>query len=212
MNLFHVYFCDMNTDKKTRNYSMARRARMASESTEMIIHAVGELWKSGSLNEITLEAVAERSGVTVRTILRKFGSREGLLEASIQQEAARIGNERGEAPMGDLEGIVDSLLRSYEEMGEAGIRTIYAEPDLEIARVIGERGRQTHREWCIRVFEPYLPAPDAEAYEIRLAAFISVTEIYLWKLLRKDLGFTPDKTKKVFIEMLEGLVMKVRNE
>ncbi len=84
------------------------------------IQAVGELWKSISLNDITLKAVAEKSGYTVRTILRKFGSREGLSDASMKYDAANIQKKQGKAP---VEIWISSSKPSFA-FPWAGIRTI----------------------------------------------------------------------------------------
>lgn len=201
----------MKTNNSSRSYSMTQRAKRAAETAEKIISSTFQLWKDNPLNEITLEKVAESSGVTIRTILRKFGSREGLIQACLEHDASEIIEERALAPAGELDGIMEALLSSYEKMGEAGIRTIYMENELKEARDIGEKGRKVHREWCARVFAPFLPDPVHQDYEIKLTAFITATEIYLWKLLRKDLGYDQDKTFRVFKMLVEGLVKNFNN-
>lgn len=198
----------MKTNNRTRSYNMDRRSRSAAETGERIVQAVLQLWKEVHIHDITLESVAKKSGVSIRTILRKFDTREGLLQACIEQNAAGVIEERIHAPSGDIKAIVHALLSNYEKMGEAGIRTIYLENEVKEAREIGRKGREVHREWCARVFAPFLPDPVHEEYEIRLGAFISATEIYLWKLLRKDLGYSYDETYRVFMMLLEGLVLK----
>jgi AcrR family transcriptional regulator len=202
----------MKTDKKIRNYNNKRRALGAAETTGKIIRAFGELWKDNPVHEITLENIAEKSGVTIRTILRKFGSRDGLIQACLDHDVHFIIEERRKAPVGDIDGITRALLSNYEEMGEAGIRTIYMENEFKEARDIGIKGRKEHRKWCAEVFAPYLPDPGQDDYEIKLTAFITSTEIYLWKLLRKDLGYDQEKTFQVFKMLLEGLVLKFNQQ
>jgi hypothetical protein len=93
-------------------------------------------------------------------------------------------------------------------MGDAAIRTINLEPELEIARKIGAKGRALHRDWCIQMFTPYLPDKQSDDYEIQLNSFIAATEIYLWKLLRKDLMLSKEKTFSIFKNLIEGLINK----
>lgn len=208
MKIIDVYICDMNTNNQTRSYSMVQRARSAAKTKENIILSTLQLWKEMSINVITLEKIAEKSGVTIRTILRKFNSRDGLIQACLEHDASTIIEERTSAPVGNIDGILHALLSNYEKMGEAGIRTIYLENELKEARDIGEKGRKVHREWCAHVFAPFLPEPEHQEYEIRLTAFLTSTEIYLWKLLRKDLGYDAERTFQVFKMLVEGLVEK----
>lgn len=194
----------MKSQKQT--YDNSNRQKKAEETKLEIIKALGNLWGQHSIIDITLEMVAEEAGVTTRTILRKFGSREGLMEASLAFDPAGISANRNEARVGDVDHILQTLLDNYEKIGEAALRTIFLESELEIARKIGARGRFIHKQWCERVFEPFLPDKDTAAYEIQLASFIATTEIYLWKLLRKDLKFSRKKTFSVFKNMVEGVI------
>ncbi len=89
MNQFRVYICDMNI-QGSRKYEMKARSASAAQTEAKILKAAGELWMKYPLHEITLERIAEKAETTVRTILRKFGSREGVFEAAIGQDVAGI--------------------------------------------------------------------------------------------------------------------------
>jgi len=195
----------MNSDKPTRPYSMGKRAKQAAQTDQAILKAVAKLWLTTPLPEITLEKVADNAGVTVRTILRKFGSKEELFAASIEQDAGKFEEDRRRATPGDLEDILKILLEEYELMGDAVIRTIYVEDQFEVAQQILNRGRQYHREWCREMFAPYLLTQSSVDYETSLTSFVTATEIYLWKLLRKDLGKSKEETYQVFHRLLYSL-------
>jgi len=194
----------MKIEKRT--YNNAKRAEGASNSKSQIMAAVGKLWTTHSLTDITLDLVAKEAGVTTRTIMRKFGSKEKLFEESLAHDAASTSSDRNQATVGDIDSILNTLLANYEAMGDAALRTIYLEPEMEIARMIGEEGRKQHREWCANMFAPFLPDQNNPQYEILLTAFIASTEIYLWKLLRKDMNKSKEETAEVFRRMLNGLV------
>ena len=81
---------------------MGVRAKAAEMTSEEIIRVLGELWMKYSLHEITLQMVAQNTGVTVMTILRKFGSKEGLFEAAINADTAGIEDVRKEAQAGNI--------------------------------------------------------------------------------------------------------------
>jgi AcrR family transcriptional regulator len=196
----------MNTSSSTRPYRMVARAKAAARTADAILAATIDLWRERALDEITLEAIAERSGVSVRTVIRRFGSRDGVIAACIEADTAGIQVERNQAAAGDMEGALEVLLGHYERDGAAVLRTLALEEKLEVARTIAETGRAEHRAWCARVFGPHLPAPDDPAYGPRMDAFVAATDLYLWRLLRLDLGRTFDQTREVFRCLVGALV------
>ncbi|MBK7407950.1 MAG: TetR/AcrR family transcriptional regulator [Saprospirales bacterium] len=195
-----------STQPPKRTYHMTTRADLVAQNEQNILDAMVSLWLELPIHEITLDLVAEKAGVTVRTVLRKYGSKEGLIEASIEKDPVDLQRTREEARPGDAPAILRALLAEYEVMGPAIIRTIAVEEQFPAAAKILEKGRLEHRKWCARVFEPYLPDPGAVGYERKLTAFITATEIYLWKLLRKDMGKSFEETLQVFRLLIEGII------
>ena len=200
----------MKTIEKKRTYHMSERAEQVARNDRRILNAMADLWLEVPLPELTLEKVAQKSGVTVRTILRKFGSREGLLKACIENDGERFTKKRMEVTPGDLPGILDALLDEYERMGDALIRTLTVEYNFPSTKELLRKARSIHREWCAYVFGPYLPPNLSDHYETVLSAFIAATEFYLWKLLRRDLGKSPEQCRQIFLFTLEGLASKSR--
>lgn len=196
----------MKSEKAARPYNMKTRAKAAARTEQRILDATVALWRQLPIHEITLEAVAGRAGVNVRTVLRKFGSKEGLYEACIEQDAAKMMAKRDQATAGDVPAALRILLEDYETYGDANIRTLAVEEELVVARRILEAGRRYHRQWCSRVFAPWLPEPAATTYEPRLLAFIAATDVYLWKLLRRDLKCSMDETRETMQQLVDGLI------
>lgn len=205
MKYIHVYICDMKTIEKKRSYHMSARADQVARNDKKIMDAVAELWLELPMPELTLEKVAARSGVTVRTILRKYGSKEGLIKSLIENDGGRFTSNRMQVTPGNLPDILDALLEEYELMGDAIIRTLTVEYEFPSTAVILEKARSIHREWCEFVFSPFLPDQSSDQYEIVLSSFIVATEFYLWKLMRKDLGKSPEQTRQIFLYTLKCL-------
>lgn len=210
IKLFHVYIGDMNKET-VRPYRMHKRARQTAQTAEAILQATIALWQERSLREITLEAIAERAGVTTRTVIRRFGSKEGVFDACVESDTAGIFQARDQAPVGDIEQALHILLANYEAHGDALIRTLAIEEELPAARKILERGRQYHRTWCQHVFAPYLPDPADTGYEDSLRSFLAATEFYLWKLLRRDLHCTLPETTETFIRLARGAAQQTQH-
>jgi AcrR family transcriptional regulator len=196
----------MKRKPATRIYRMRARADAAEQTGRAILGAASALWREQALDEVTLQEIAERAGVTVQTVIRRFGSKEGVFDAAIAADATGIEAERDVASEGDVDGALDVLLGHYERDGDAVLRTLALEGRLAAADAIVARGRKAHRQWCARVFAPYLPARGAAGYAARLDAFVAATDIYLWKLLRRDLGRSVGRTRQVIRTLLQGLM------
>jgi AcrR family transcriptional regulator len=185
---------------------MRARAEAAAQTGRAILAAASALWRERALDEVTLQEIAECAGVSVQTVIRRFGSKEGVIEACIETDAAGVRAERDSATVGDVDAALDVLLGHYEHDGDAVLRTLALEEKLAAARAIVTAGRAEHRQWCARVFAPFLPAPETDAYPGRLDAFVVATDVYVWKLLRRDLGYSADRTRGVVGALLNGLI------
>jgi AcrR family transcriptional regulator len=184
---------------------MTSRAESAQRTATAILMAAVDLWRERPLDAITLDAVAERAGTTVQTVIRHFGSKDGVFAACIERDPAGIRAGRDRAPAGNVEAAIDALLEHYERDGVAIMRTIALHDRLDAAAAVAEAGRREHRVWCARVFEPYLSPAASDGREARLDAFVAATDLYLWQLLRIDLGRSLSDTRNVMLTLLAGL-------
>ncbi len=204
MNQFRVYIFDMNI-QGSRKYEMKARSESAAQTEANIVKAAGELWLKYPLHEITLERIAEKAETTVRTILRKFGSREGVFEAAIGQDVAGIEAIKDAAKVGDIRLAVDLLMQEYETTGEAAVRTLALEHTLPIIAEVLQHARKIHTAWCARVFAPYLPAESDPHYRLLLGMYYASTDVNQWKLLRKDLGYSLEETQEILFQRLNAI-------
>lgn len=189
-----------------RQYRMQARARSTEATREAILDAVETAFEELFYDEITLEAIAERSGVSVQTILRHFGSKEGLFVASIMHVGNKMGADRGLVPVGNVKKIVDDLVDHYEKYGNRVLR-IVAQEEREITlHQFAEIGRVFHAQWCEEAFAPGLKKLRGAKRERRLTQFITCTDIYTWKLLRRDRGLNLRETKLAMRELIEPLM------
>lgn len=185
---------------------MVARAEAAERTGEAILEAAAALWREQALDAITLDAIAERAGVSVRTVIRRFGSKDGVVAACIRSDGAGVDAERNRAPPGDVGAALEVLLDHYERDGDAVLRTLALEETLPAAKAVIEAGRASHRAWCARVFADHLPPPGAKARRARLDAFVAATDVYPWKLLRRDLGRSLPATRRAVRHLVEGLI------
>jgi AcrR family transcriptional regulator len=170
---------------KSRRYTMKSREAAMRETHRRILQAGADLlWEKAS-PDITLDDVAERSGVTVQTILRHFDTREGLISA-IEIFLQREVLEERRAPAGDVEGAVKAIFDHYELRGDGVLRLLGQEYWNERIRAGMDAGRLIHREWVEQVFAPYLEACAPDDREQFIDLLVVATDVYTWKLLRRD--------------------------
>ena len=168
-----------------RTYDNTKRARRAAETAAQIVTATEQLLASERLSDVSLQAIAERAGVTVQTVLRHMGSRAGCFEAARDRIAARVENQRGTTPVGDVDAAIADLVAHYEAEGRLVLNLLAQEETGEaLSRAAVAEGRAYHRAWVERCLAPRRSRPDVPL----LDALVAATDIYVWKLLRLDLG------------------------
>jgi AcrR family transcriptional regulator len=204
--------------ERQRPYKQVARAQAQKRTRETLLQAAAEEVERDGWTQASLESVAERAGVTKQTALRHFGSKEGLLDAVIRRTSSIVVKERAEAPVGDIPGAVANLMRHYERYGEmvtrllpyrdAVVRVLPEEHRPSLVQRAVDRGHEVHEEWVLRTFEPQLANldVDARARERRLAQLVAVCDVYMWKILRRDLGLSLTRTEAALVELIERLV------
>lgn len=192
----------MKLSGESRTYRMSARADAVAATRDRIIDAAVDLFRGQPSTEIRLEEVAGQAGVTVQTVLRRFGSKDGLFEAASERETGRVASERSEAVPGDLAGAVANLVEHYEKDGDLALRMLAEEDRAPGIKAAVQGGRDLHRAWCERVFGPFLASLTAEARCRRLAQFVAVCDVYTWMLLRRQAGLSRAQTLQALTELL----------
>jgi AcrR family transcriptional regulator len=195
-----------NPEPSKRRYRMTKRAEAASATRERILEAAAAIFWERPLIDISLEAVALRAGVSLPTVIRHFGDKGGLFAAAVEREYERVRGQRDEAPAGDARTAVMILVDHYEELGDAVLRLLAAESHTPGLREIADLGRAYHAAWCERVFAPALAGLDGEARARRIAELIAITDVLMWKLLRRDRGLSRAQTELALCELIEPLM------
>ena len=193
-------------DEPRRPYRMGTRAQAAAATGERILDAAAETFWEMPTDRVSLEEVARRAGVSVQTVIRRFGGREGLMAAAGAREAERVRVQREGAPAGDVDAAVRILVRHYEQMGEAVLRLLAEEGRSPALAEIADAGRAVHREWCARVFAPALTGQTGAARQRRLAQLTAVCDVHTWKLLRLDAGLSRRQTEIAMAELLNPMM------
>ncbi len=184
---------------------MRARADAAAETGRSIVSAMQELFAEQPYDRIMVDAVATRAGVTVQTVLRRFGSKEGLFIAAAQEGRAQILEQRGVAPVGNHPAAVTNLFDHYERWGRVALRLLEQEERFPQIAEIAREGRRIHAEWVERVFGPELARLRGRARARRHTQLIALTDVYVWKLLRRDRAVPRADAEEIVLGMIDAL-------
>ncbi len=190
-----------------RPYRKVAREQSQQRTHDTLLDAADEEISAGRWAKSSLEAMAAKAGVTKQTVLRHFGSKDGLLEAAIRRTSEIVRRERAQAPVGDVPGAVRNLMVHYERWGDMVMRVLAEEHRIPLVRKMTDRGREVHREWVARTFEPQLAQLDERMRRRRMAQLVAVCDVYVWKLLRQDMQLSVPDTEIALIELIEGLLV-----
>ena len=197
-------------ERAKRPYRMQARAEATAATQARILDAAEATFDELPLSEITLAAIAERAGVSVQTVLRHFGSRDGLLMASLVHSSGKMAGDRDVEPNGDVEEIVGVLVDHYEKFGDRILCWLSQEDAVPTLRLLTDVGRAYHLDWCEKAFAPALKGLRGKQRKRRAFQLAALTDIYVWRILRRDRGLSPTETKLAMREMIEPLAERPR--
>lgn len=193
----------MKRTPTTHQYRQTARAESAAATGRRIVEAflkqIGEQW----YDEITLDRVAEEAGVTVQTVVRRFGGKAGLLGEAIQELVRRAGKRRA-TPPGDLVQLVRNLIDDYEMTGDMIIRLLAVEGRHTLLHEHLTHARNRHRDWIAKAFADELELLEGTSRQAAIDSLIIATDVYTWKLLRRDMRRSRAKTETTVTEMIRS--------
>ena len=193
--------------KPARSYRMTARAVAAEQTGERIMDVMLVRFADLPYDRIRLEDVASDAEVTVQTVIRRFGTKHGLLAATVEREPTRLAADRA-AALGETPQVtLLSLVRYYENHG-ALILKLYAEAgQAPGVPELAARARRYHVDWCRAAFgESLAHSEDDLIRERRLAQVVAVCDATTWRILRFDGHLSREQTEQALLELLLPLL------
>jgi len=191
--------------KPTRTYDMTTRGEGAASTRDRIVRAGADLLREQRFEDITLATIARTAGVSHQTVLNHFGTKEGVASAAADVIMKETEDVRASVVPGDLRGAVRIVVDQYEHSGDSNVRwAMSAERLGSLASRIDE-ARAYHQRWLARVFEGDLPRKES-ARRRAVNALHAATDVYTWKLLRRDLGLSRRETENTMADLVAGVL------
>ena len=195
----------MKSKTDCRAYHQGARAEAAEATGRRIVEAFLARVRKQWFEEITLDQVAEDAGVTVQTVVRRFGGKPGLLAEGMKVMGAQINARRAAAP-DDVDALVENLVADYERTGETVIRLLASEARHPELKEFLDFGRSEHRRWTAEAFAKRLSQLDAAKGKETLDALVVAGDVYTWNLLRCDMGRSVSATRRTMKFLFRSII------
>lgn len=186
-------------------YTMRARADGVAATRERIARVMLKLALAQPYEEITLQGIADASAVSHQTVLNHFASKEGVALAAARLLAEQTGQAREKAQPGEVTSAITVLVGEYERFGDANARWAMSAERLGSLAPLLDEARAGHQLWLQHIFGAMLPA-HAGARRRAISALHAATDVYTWKLLRRDLRLSRVETEAVMADLVKGAV------
>ena len=204
----HPWTAERIRDSLTRvkhAYRQSARAEATARNRDRILDATDALFLGEAGAAFTLEQVAAGAGTTVPTVLRHFGSKDGLIAAGAARYRGRLPADRDRIPQGDAGAVVAYLDDHYEQTGRGHLRLLALEESSPAIAALLESGRDLHRGWVARVLHPWLDDLSGPELARRHALLVVATDLLTWRLLRLEQGLDRSAYRAAVLDLICAL-------
>jgi len=183
-------------NSQTRTYRMDARRAAAEATRERIVDVAQQAFLDHWYDEVTIGGIAKEAGVSGQTVLNHFGDKESLLMAATDRFDTEVRSVRWSATTGDVGSVIGALMDDYEVTGDGIIRLLATEERVPTMGPVLAKGRAGHRQWVEEMFG----RPDL------VLELVVATDVYAWKLLRRDQGLTREQTAESIKKTVNALL------
>jgi AcrR family transcriptional regulator len=192
-------------DAVQRSYKQVARAQARERTRDALIGAANDEFFDGNWLKASLESVSAKAGVTKQTLLRHFGSKDGLLMQALMRVGAQARDQRWSAPVGDVPGVVDNLLDHYDTWGKRSMRLGSWQSGPTMLAMVSRAARQFHYDWVEYAFAPQLDGLGSKARVRRRAALVAICDVQTWWILSHDLELPRPEVRAILIDLITRL-------
>ena len=130
----------------------------------------------------------------------------GVLAAVAETMKNEIEQRRAIPPGSTPQAAAHTLVRDYEITGDIVIRILAQEARHPALTPLLDVGRKWHRRWVEATFAPSLSRLPAGERARRATQLVAVTDVYIWKLLRRDFNHGVAEVTALIAGMVQRLL------
>lgn len=184
---------------------MGSRAEAVAATRERIARSALRLLMEHAYDDVTLADIAAAAEVSHQTVLNHYESKEGAALAAVELLRGETEALRTSVRPDDLGHAVEVLVEQYERFGDLNVRWAMSAERLGRLAVLLVHARNAHRAWLEQVFAAGLPSASA-ARRRAVNALHAATDVYTWKLLRRDLRLSRPETTRTMTALVRGVL------
>jgi AcrR family transcriptional regulator len=188
-----------------RTYTMSKRADQSAATGDRIANAAARLFMESRYDDVTLVDIAKAAEVSHQTVLNHYQNKEGVVAAAAEVLTAATTTARAVPASATVEKAIRILMAEYERIGDANVQWAIDADRIPALAPYMERARDGHRAWIERAFDHSLP-PGGSARNLAVSAIHAATDVYTWKLLRRDLGLSRTATERTVCHLVHGVL------
>ncbi|OHV36108.1 TetR family transcriptional regulator [Pseudofrankia sp. EUN1h] len=161
--------------------------------------------------DVRLADIASAAEVSHQTVLNHYESKEGATLAAIELLRTETEQLRISVRRGDPKHAVEVLVEQYERFGDLNVH--WAMSAERLGRLAGllDDARAAHQRWLEETFAASLPATPA-ARRQTVNALHAATDVYTWKLLRRDLALSRPETIRTMTALVRGVLDRKQDD
>lgn len=197
-------------DQATVVHTDGRRARR-DRNRDAVVDAYLDIVNDGHL-EPSVAEVAERSGVSHRSVFRYFADREALVQAGIERQLRRAEplltlTVTPDMPLGTrISGFAAQRVKVLERIGPVGRLARLRVDQYEQLAVIVDQARSYFRNQIKQTFAPELDVMDDTRAADVVAAIDVLTSVEAFDLLRRVQGMSLVRITRLFEASITSLL------
>ncbi len=179
----------------------------AEETHEQILDAASRIISEEPFEALSMRRVARDAGVSLSTVVRHFGTKDELLAALAahgEDDPERSG--RYQIEPGHPADAVRAVVDDYEAAGDTFLNVLSQEHRFPALSDLLETGRKGHREWVRWAFGPQLRRRRGARRQRTEDLLVVATDVYTWKLLRRDRSLSVSDTCEAMTELVDAVV------
>ena len=188
--------------KSKRSYNVTTRQNESLKNRKLIIESLVELLVKRRGADVTLDEVAERSGISERTIFRFFKDKEALHQATEEYLSSYIQSSAGKIQELDVVGFAENAFQQFEFHKNLTMAYIFSP--------FGQQARAPFRKKMNQlVISKILAGRKTEKtpeMDARLAVIASLINAKIWYDIRTDFGIKGAESGKAIAWALRLLI------
>jgi AcrR family transcriptional regulator len=194
------------TTEERRPYKKVARERSQERTRDALLDTAIDEFYGNRWQRTSLEALAMKAGVSKQTLLRHFGSKDGLLLKALMRGASQVVDQRWNVEAGDVAGAVENLQDHYEEWGERSLRVGAWLHGPMFLNTLSQVARQVHYGWVEHAFSPWLDELEEPERARLRATLIALCDVHTWWLFKHDLKLEREEIHAILVNAIERVL------